>query len=312
MTDAAPTSNIEQARRRRLRMADQANQDKLIRSLITPEGAALKLRLASAGERAGAFIIDFIILILTLIAGLLIIGYTAAELGYSGWNVATAIMSLFVFFLRNFYFVCFELGRRAATPGKRTLGLRVAARNGGRLTANAVFARNFVREVEVFMPLTFLIMTMGADDVNGWIALFGLLWSGVFLLFPIFNKDKLRAGDLIAGTWVIHAPKIALQKDILRAAGAASTTGQANPVFTPDQLNAYGIHELHVLENVLRKSNAKTLASVAERIKGKIKWTTSKPESDRTFLEAYYAALRKHLEQKLLMGKRKTDKFDQG
>jgi len=40
----------------------------------------------------------------------------------------------------------------AATPGKRILGIRVAARNGKALTAEAVFARNAMRELEVFLP----------------------------------------------------------------------------------------------------------------------------------------------------------------
>ncbi|MEO1407678.1 MAG: RDD family protein, partial [Pseudomonadota bacterium] len=213
MSDApASPENVQRAQRRRARMAFQAREKKTARDLVTPEGAVLKLKIATASERAGAFIIDFIILIISLILGLIAIGYIAAELGFGGWNIANAIAMLFAFTLRNFYFIFFELGRRAATPGKRVLGLRVAARNGGRLTANAVFARNFLREIEVFLPLSFLL---SADNtINGWIALLGLLWSALFLFFPIFNRDKLRSGDIIAGTWVIHAPKLKLQKDV--------------------------------------------------------------------------------------------------
>ncbi|HBQ48242.1 MAG TPA: RDD family protein, partial [Hyphomonas atlantica] len=49
----------------------------------------------------------------------------------------------FYFFVRNFYYIFFELGAKAATPGKRALGIRVTSRSGGRLTANSVLARNF-------------------------------------------------------------------------------------------------------------------------------------------------------------------------
>ena len=64
------------------------------------------------------------------------------------------IISVFLF--RNAYFLYFELGDRAATWGKRAVGIRVAARDGGRLTAEAVIARNIVRDVELFLPIMFL------------------------------------------------------------------------------------------------------------------------------------------------------------
>ena len=47
------------------------------------------------------------------------------------------------------------MGGRGATPGKRMLGLRVVARDGARLTGGAVIARNAMREIEVFLPLSF-------------------------------------------------------------------------------------------------------------------------------------------------------------
>jgi uncharacterized RDD family membrane protein YckC len=56
------------------------------------------------------------------------------------------------FMLRTFWFIGFELGSRAATPGKRLMGIRVVARDGGRLTADAVVARNLIRELELFLP----------------------------------------------------------------------------------------------------------------------------------------------------------------
>ena len=48
------------------------------------------------------------------------------------------IWTLFWFFLWNGYFIVMELGPRGATFGKRAVGIRVAARDGGRLTAEAV------------------------------------------------------------------------------------------------------------------------------------------------------------------------------
>lgn len=211
------------------------------------------------------------------------------------------------FLLRNFYFIGFELGPRAATPGKRAVGLRVAARNGGRLTADAVFARNAMREIEVYLPLSFLAAS-GATGLDTWFVLLGLLWSGVFALFPLLNRDRLRIGDMVAGTWVVLTPKRRLVRDLVEARPPRSERF----AFTPVQLDAYGVKELQVLESVLRQNAGASVAAVAERIRGKIGWARPPSESDWDFLDAYYAGLRRRLEQQMLLGKRRRDKFDRG
>jgi hypothetical protein len=65
-----------------------------------------------------------------------------------------------------------------------------------------------------------------------------------------------------------------------------------------------------VLEDVIRTSKPDAVALVADRIRKKILWTRAKGESDGQFLRDYYAALRGHLESRLLMGVRRADKFD--
>ena len=80
--------------------------------------------------------------------------------------------------------------------------------------------------------------------------------------------------------------------------------------FSTEQADAYGIHELHVLEDVLRQSTPEIKAQVAARIRTKIGWVMVPGETDIAFLEAYYATLRRRLEQRMLMGDRKTDKYD--
>ncbi|MFN3608930.1 MAG: RDD family protein [Hyphomonas sp.] len=301
-----PGVSMEAATQRRARMAEEMRQSKLIRRLITPEGAAIRLKLATAAERAGAFLIDVAIQWAIVIATLFGLNYAMSGFGAGSANIAFAFWLVFFFFVRNFYYIFFEIGQRAATPGKRALGLRVAARDGGRLTANSVLARNFIREIEIGLPFQFAMM--GGDGASGWLALLGLVWSGVFLLFPIFNKDKMRVGDLIAGTWVIRTPKTKLMHDITSAASAQETAARFN--FTTAQADAYGIHELHVLEDVLRQSTAEIKQQVAARIRAKIGWPQQAGETDLAFLEAYYAALRRRLEQRILLGDRKADKFD--
>jgi uncharacterized RDD family membrane protein YckC len=298
--------STEAALQRRVRLAEEARLGKMVRRLVTPEGAAIHLKLASAAERAGAILIDIAIQWAIVIATLIGLTYLISTLGEESANIAFAFWLVFFFFVRNFYFIYFEIGQRAATPGKRVMGLRVAARDGGRLTANSVLARNFIREIEIGLPFQFAMM--GGDSFGAWMALFGLIWSGIFLLFPIFNKDKMRVGDLIAGTWVIKAPKARLMDDITSATAGSDAGSRFN--FTPAQSDAYGIHELHVLEDVLRQSTPEIKAQVAARIRAKIGWARTDGETDVAFLEAFYAALRRRLEQRMLLGDRKADKYD--
>jgi uncharacterized RDD family membrane protein YckC len=297
---------MEAAQRRRARLAEQMRVSKMTRTLVTPEGAAIRLRLATVAERAGAFAIDVAIQWAIVIGSLLGLSYLMGAMGMDRANFAMAFWMVFYFFVRNFYYIFFEIGRKAATPGKLALGLRVASRDGGRLTADAVLARNFTREIEIGLALQFVFM--GGDQLGAWMALLGLAWSGIFLFFPVFNKDKMRVGDLLAGTWVIKAPKAQLMTDIISAVNAAEQGSRF--AFTPQQADAYGIHELHVLEDVLRQSTPEIKQQVAERIRAKIIWTRTAGETDLGFLEAYYATLRKRLEQRMLLGERKSDKYD--
>ena len=219
-------------------------------------------------------------------------------------ELAAALWLLGFCVLRNGYFLGFELSPRAATPGKRALGLRVAARDGARLTADAVFARNAMREVELFLPLGFIVAAAAQGEQV--LALTGLGWSAGVLLLPLFTRDRLRAGDLIGGTWVVCEPRRALRRDM---AGAGETL-EPRFAFTAAQLDAYGEHELQVLEEVLRRAHGPTVAEVADRIRRKIDWTPAAGERDLEFLDAFYAAERRKLETDLLFGRRRRHKLD--
>ncbi len=276
--------------------------DANVRALVTPEGVDLRVRLATVSERGIALMID-----LTFILGtLLLLTIAAASVIIENNSAIAEIIWLLGFFiLRNFYFTIFESGRRAATPGKRIIGLRVVARDGAALTTDAVVARNAMRELELYMPLVFLIWQ--GEDGGDLMWLAGVVWCGIFVLMPFFNRDRLRAGDLIAGTWVLKAPKQVLLPDLT---GERPAIADAIFAFTPAHLDAYGVKELQVLETVLRQAEPKSIAAVAEQIRTKIAWTPRTNEDDLEFLKAYYASLRRRLEQRLLFGKRKRDKFD--
>lgn len=278
---------------------------RLQRSLVTPEGVDLNLRIADAGQRIGAFVIDVALQTIVLILFYIIVGLAIAAMGLDNAEPAVIVWLLGGFLLRSFWFVGFELTARAATPGKRLLGLRVASRDGGRLTAEAVLTRNALREVELWLPLMGLGMALNTPGGAGsGLPFLILAWTAIFLLFPLFNRDRLRAGDLVAGTWVVQNPKRRLLHDI------TDSLSNSQFAFTPAQLAAYGVKELHVLEDVLRGQDRATMKAVAERIRRKIDWQPDGYETDREFLTAYYSALRARLEQRMLFGHRRKDKHD--
>jgi uncharacterized RDD family membrane protein YckC len=274
----------------------------LRRVLVTPEGIALDVRLAGAGQRAAAFILDTVVIgAMLILLSLLGIGGAIASEG-AGLTALLVLWLVGFFILRNFYFVLFELGGRAATPGKRWVGLRVAARDGGRLDADAVIARNLVREIEVYLPLSFLGVAAAGEDVDSTIALLGILWTVLFVFMPLFNRDRLRVGDIVAGTWVIEARKQRLEADLVLPAASVA-------MFTREQLDAYGVYELQTLEDVLRRGDREALETVASTIRTRIGPSGRWP-NDRVFLDAYYSELRAHLERGLAFGRRRRDKHD--
>jgi len=301
----------------------RSNRD---REMITPEGIALPITVASKGARIGALMIDFALIGALMIATTVLLIYIGSgtfdgfdAIGGSVANkksaIASALEFLFVvwliamFLFRNAYFLFFELGPRGATPGKRVTGIRIAARDGGRLGVDTVIARNLLRDIELFLPLTF-VSAMGSDGGAGTAA---AVWFLIFALFPFFNRDRLRAGDVVAGSWVVEVPKRKLEAAMT---AARAPTDAAPPADTPvyrfgePELAVYGEYELQTLERVLREDSAKSLAAVHESIAAKIGREDGAGD-EKAFLEAYYAQLRARLEANMRMGQRKADKHDE-
>lgn len=269
------------------------------RSFVTPEGVDLRLELGTAGARAAAFMLDGTLILTILIVMTISIAFmsVAAES-----EVLTILWLLGFFLLRNGWFSLFEMGGRGATPGKRLLGLRVVARDGARLTGGAVIARNAMREIEVFLPISFLIEQTSEGRADAFLVIFSLLWSGIFLFFPLFNRDRLRVGDLVAGTWVVRTAAGGLGSDLVAAESRARRT------FSEAALGLYGIYELQTLEEVLRGGREEAFATVARTIRAKA--GIEADGDDLGFLTDYYAALCARLEGELLVGHKRENKFD--
>ena len=279
--------------------------------ICTPEGVNLSFQVATVGDRTSAFLLDLAIIVLTTLAiGLLAI--------LSGGETGIAFTLVASFLLFNFYFSFFELRWSGQTYGKRQLGLRVIARDGGSLSADMILARNLMRDLEFYLPLTALAAPETLiPQGRGWGVLVGLGWIFVFALMPFFGKYRLRCGDLIAGTMVVREPKTLLLSDLTleRPIGQEKDQTESEEfVFSTQQLNLYGIYELQILEDLFRRhgegqASKELLNTVCEKIKKKIEWPRGKWNVDTLrFLRSFYKAQRAHLEKKLLFGERKEQK----
>jgi len=272
------------------------------RQIITPEGVPLAVELADYGERASAFLIDLTIWLIATIAVLLLL---VLRPFHAGGTILVALLLFTAFVVRNLYFIHFELSWYGATPGKRLVGIRVIDRRGGPLLPSAVIARNLTREVEIFIPLGVLISASAAARSGAWEYLMLGAWLACFAGLVFFNRDRMRAGDLIAGTIVIAMPRQRLLGDLVETS--------ARFTFTDRQLQAYGTLELQVLEELLRRPDAPEtptlLRDVCDRICRKIDYKESVPDAEIViFLRDFYTAQRGYLEREQLFGRRRADK----
>jgi uncharacterized RDD family membrane protein YckC len=269
-------------------------------AIVTPEGVKLNLELAGIGERAGAFLIDFALIVAAVIV--LTIGVrVVAGVGLHA-RLVVAIVALIAFLVRTLYFVRFELAWQGSTPGKRAVGLRIIDHNGGPLLPGAVITRNIMREVETFLPLG-VLLTLNAPGI-GWEKLGLALWMLILAAVPCFTRQRQRIGDFLAGTAVIAVPKRVLAPDLAVAGSEFS--------FTERQLRSYGAFELQVLEEILRRrpgpETTRLDLDVATRICKRIEAPVPPAEACHRFLVDFYAAQRAHLEREQLFGRLRETK----
>jgi len=267
------------------------------REILTPEGVLLPVRLADHADRAVAFIIDVCLWSLLLL--LIYVSATLLTAHGVGERALVPLLFFAAFIVRNAYFLHFELSWQGATPGKRITGLRVIDRRGGPLLPTAVIARNLTREFEIFLPIGVAFSIPGAAEKN-WASALSLIWILCIGALPFLNRDRMRGGDIIAGTMVVVLQRRGLAADL--------ADGEARYAFTDAQLLAYGSFELQVLEELLRgantQQNAEVYRSVGERIRRKIGWTSDIPlERELLFLRDFYAAQRRFLESQQLLGR---------
>lgn len=287
-----------------------AKQGPVSRNLLTPEGVELLVPLAPLGSRMAALILDFGFM---LVATILMVLLLAALGSLAGVGFGTMTIGLLLsFVIWNGYFLYFELRWRGVTPGKRAMDLVVVSRDGGPLSTGAVMARNLMRELELYLPLRLLLAPeIIYGDAPGLVLLLASGWVFVFLFMPLFNKDRARVGDLVAGTMVVQRPKTRLLPDAARKRHGKNTETY---LFRDEQLDMYGIRELQVLEDLLRKGDDSDhtfnlLRAICDKICNKIAYEQSIPDDKvLQFLQSFYRAQRRRLEGRLLLGERREQK----
>ena len=307
-TAAPPT----RAARRAAKRAEKQRQMRLnpgtfrsrIENFTPPEGVPISFQVASLGSRFGAQFLDVLITILTVIAVLWLFGIVIAL----PWTAWVSLFVLLTFLARIPYYVLAELVWNGRTLGKRMVGIRVISADGRRLTPHQIAARNLLKEVEFFTPLTFLF---GLGSLGFWPGLLLVIWLIVIILVPSFNRKRQRIGDIIAGTYVIETPKPALLGDLATARAAT----EQKFAFLPVHLEHYGRYELQTLESILRhhkgsRADHEAVEKIVAAIVHKIGYPDRIAGNDRlAFLFAFYRAQREYLENRKLFGDAREDKF---
>jgi uncharacterized RDD family membrane protein YckC len=230
------------------------------RTIATPEGVELHMRLGGVGSRFAAGVIDFaikgsIVLVIALIAGISLGGVPALVLSAAG-----------LLFGMVFFDILFEVRSGGRTPGKRALGLRVVMADGRPVGLRASAVRNLLRLVEG-LPLSYVPA----------------------IISILVTRSNQRLGDLAAGTVVLHEAGARAQ--------APAERSRPVPAYTESwDVSAVTAQELAAVRDFLRRRHEFTpqargalAARLAAALQGRVAGVRTELPPER-FLEDLAAA----------------------
>jgi uncharacterized RDD family membrane protein YckC len=150
--------------------------------MVTPEAVALEFRTANLGSRILAYLIDMVVVVAGIVAGLFAVALLgqASDVVVPDWLALTIVLVLLPAWWLG-YFIAFETLWRGRTLGKAALGLRVVTREGAPVRFRHAAIRALLGLVD------FLVL-------GGFLA----------VVFILFTRDNQRLGDLVAGTLVLR------------------------------------------------------------------------------------------------------------
>jgi len=233
-----------------------------VEMLDTPEQVRLDLELAGPMSRAFAFSIDYSLILLLMMAGLLLLVSGSQQLidwfsqftfaqdlleRVADWldvsdeddgNVLLRGVALTVgiwlmldLFVTTTYFLIFETLFRGRTPGKRLTHLRVVSEGGSVLDWRQSLLRNLLRMVDS-LPAGYLV--------------------GVVAM--LISPRVQRLGDLVAGTIVIREREDFVS-DVLSDIVIAPDV-EAGFRFSREELNLIGEVERRLIRRTLRRADS--------------------------------------------------------
>ncbi len=150
--------------------------------MVTPEAVALEFRTANLGSRILAYLIDMVVVVAGILAGLFAVALLgqASDVVVPDWVALTIVLVLLPAWWLG-YFIAFETLWRGRTLGKAALGLRVVTKEGAPVRFRHAAIRGLLGLVD------FLVM-------GGFLA----------VVFILFSRDNQRLGDMVAGTLVLR------------------------------------------------------------------------------------------------------------
>ena len=287
----AQAARREESRRRRVEMTP-------------PEGVSVRFEVAPLASRFGAQVLDILISAGAAFAIIILLSLTPLPIG----PLIGVLIAVLLLVIRAPYYVLSELFWNGRTLGKRIVRTRVISADGRGLSTHAVVMRNLMKEVEVFVPGSLILV---GEQMNAFWQIVLIVWVLVLLAVPLLNRRRQRIGDILAHTLVVAEPRPVLLGDL------AQMRVDEEFVFTDAQLGFYGRFELQTLETFLRshplgegaKPVKSSVVALAAQIRRKIGYDDPLPD-DRAlaFLHAFYRAQREFLERKKLFGDVREDK----
>ncbi|NUT37740.1 MAG: RDD family protein, partial [Hamadaea sp.] len=155
--------------------------------LVSGEAVHLEIRVARAGSRALALVIDILSQVATFFLLWIAVGVVAAVTGF--WDAALSGTAWVVIVVVAFvaHQAVWETLTAGRTPGKLAMGLRVVRDDGGPIRFRHAVVRALIGAVVEWPGLLMPLITWAAS-----------------LVTMATNSQSKRLGDLAAGTLVIH------------------------------------------------------------------------------------------------------------
>ncbi|MEO5979938.1 MAG: RDD family protein [Chryseolinea sp.] len=177
--------------------------------IITAQNVVLQYELAGFRDRALAFVIDLVCLMISI--GIL----SAVGTGIAGGSqTAQTIVSIFVSCIFIFYSLLFELWNKGQSIGKMAMRIQVIKMAGGHATFSDYLARWVFRLIDIYLSL-----------------------GAVASMLIVSSSKGQRIGDVVANTAVVKlASKMNLSLQDLLAIHEQKT-------YTPQYVQSRKLHE---------------------------------------------------------------------